>query len=156
MKCIINLAYLCTAILLYSCEDYSGGTHIMFANDSSHHIQMINFAWPDDDDYAAGIYISPGEKAHFKGGGFNVNDRTPLDADNRTILSDAINKLPRGATVIFDNQYAITYSANSEPTTLCYIENYFPTRISPTWWRYTYHFTDEDYEYAREHGEVIE
>lgn len=156
MRRTINLIYLCFATTLCSCADYVGGTFIAYANDSNHHIRMLDFAWPDEDDYAAGIDIFPGEEFLFKYEGFPVNDRTPLEADDTQVMYSAKGILPRGVTVVFDNQYAVTYSREGEHTDLCYIDNYLPTNRGPLAWRFTYHFTDEHYEYARKYGTVLE
>ena len=53
-------------------------------------------------------------------------------------------------------KYHITYSREGEHTALCELENYIPTRVGDGFWNFTYHFTDDDYEYARKHGELIE
>lgn len=154
MKRIINFSYLCIAILTCSCADRGGGTSVGFTNDSSHHILMIDFAHPNgDDQYAAGIEIFPGETAKFNSTHFFIEHKT-LDVDEAAY--SALQLIPHGVTVVFDNEYAIRYSRDGKHKALCEIENYIPSPYSPTWWRYTYHFTDEDYEYARKHGEVIE
>lgn len=146
---IINFTYLCIAVLLCSCGDRGGGTTVLFANDSNYHIQMIDFAYPYDDELAAGIEIFPGETVRLNSTSHFINHDT---LGIYEASSNAHNLMPRGVTVIFDNQYIIRYSRDGEYKTLCELENYLPTSLSPTWWYFTYHFTDEDYEFAREHG----
>lgn len=155
MRYTINLVYWCFATILCSCTDYAGATSIAYANDSNHHIQMLDFDWPEDE-FAAGIDIFPGEEFLFKHTEFPVNDRTPLEADDDNVTYSVKHILPREVTVVFDNQYAITYSRDGEHTDLCYIDNYLPTSKGPIHWRFTYHFTDAHYEYARKYGTELE
>lgn len=160
MKRIINLIYLCFAVLLSSCflidADYIAGSVIYFANDSSHDIYISDFPWPDNEEFPEGIYLKPNDVIMFKSVGYEVSSPDPLDSDHSHISECKRLALPKGAIAVFDNKYAITYSQDGEHRALCEVDNYIPSRYKANWWDFTYLFTDEDYEYARKHGEVIE
>ncbi|MBQ8492910.1 MAG: hypothetical protein IJ464_01335 [Alistipes sp.] len=113
---------------------------------------IIDLEKPHDRYYPAGIELSPGDTIEFQRMEYSASEKDPLNADDRQIVSLANAAILNGATVIYDDKYAITYLYNGEHTALCDYESYVPKRTGDLCWRFTYHFTDEDYEYAREHG----
>ena len=157
MKTIIKLIPFYIVLLFASCDrDLSAGAAIKYCNNSSHHILMTDFDSYAPEEHAAGIEIFPGETIHYDSSSHMTSGDGKYDADHREIIYDAKYLLPRNVTIVFDGQYAIKYSQDDTNNKLCILENYIPKRSGDRFWYFVYTFTDEDYAYAREHGEVVE
>ena len=60
--------------------------------------------------------------------------------------------LPAAATIIFNGEYIVKAT---DGFAIRNIENYAIERVEDGFWVCTYTFTDEDYDYAKEHGENL-
>ena len=64
--------------------------------------------------------------------------------------------IPEKVTVVYDNEYSITFSRDSEMDNLCNMSGYVCERLSEQHRGCRYTFTEADYEYANTYGEKIE
>lgn len=64
--------------------------------------------------------------------------------------------IPEKVTVVYDNEYSITFSRDSEMDNLCNMSDYVCKRLNVLHRECRYTFTEADYEYAKTYGEKIE
>lgn len=64
--------------------------------------------------------------------------------------------IPEKVTVVYDNEYSITFSRDSEVDNLCNMSDYVCKRLNELHRECRYTFTEADYEYAKTYGEKIE
>ena len=64
--------------------------------------------------------------------------------------------IPQTVTVVYDDEYSITFSRGSEMDNLCNLNDYKCVQKSEQDIDCCYTFTNEDYEYAKTYGEKME
>ena len=64
--------------------------------------------------------------------------------------------VPEMVTVVYDNEYSITFSRGTEMDNLCYINDYQCKVLGEQQRLCQYTFTEEDYEYAKTNGVKLE
>lgn len=155
MKRIVSIISFCFALSCISCAidvDRYVGASIHLSNGSSH-IVMVEYYDRSYHKEVHNITLHPEETIYIES---STYESSVFDYSN--IRNAGMYAIPHNMTIIFDDEYAITYKWNDAryDNKLCNIDNYTYSRTRYNFGNFTYTFTDEDYEYAREHGEVVE
>lgn len=64
--------------------------------------------------------------------------------------------IPRSVTLVYDNEYSITFDRTTQVDNLCNFNDYSVVMTCETERECCYTFTEADYEYAKENGTRIE
>lgn len=125
-------------------------THeVVYTNNSNHSINIVCDSQYYQ--YPCELEISQGEMEcmgiHFLIPGITADQ---IEAKIQKLI------IPEMVTLVFDDEYSITFSRGAEMDNLCNISDYICKLVNVTHKEWHYTFTEADYEYAKENGTRIE
>lgn len=145
----IMILTICSCESILTDQVYNVGYDVVYSNNSNHSLDIVCDSQYYQ--YPCELEISQGERC-FIGFLFSIpgNTRKQRDEKAQKLI------IPEMVTLVYDDEYSITFSRGTGMDNLCNMSDYVCTRLSEQDIECSYTFTEADYEYAKENGTRIE
>lgn len=146
---VVVLFAVCGCNRIPTGQIYDVRYYLVYSNDSNHTIDIVCDSQYYQYPYELEVLQ---EKSDFIGFSFWISGKKSKQRDAKA------QKLivPEMVTVVYDNEYSITFSRGTEMNNLCYMNDYKRNDSSENHVSFQYTFTEEDYEYAKVNGVKLE